>query len=71
MENQNDEQLSRLEDKLEKIQHRLWGNGSLGITTRIDRLEQREVRRDRVIWSVISAAITVVVAFGLKYVGVF
>lgn len=41
----NTRQLNDLSDKITKINHRIFGNGSEGILIKLDRIEQRENRR--------------------------
>lgn len=39
------EQIKSLDEKVERIDHTIRGNGNPGLATRIDRLEQTEERR--------------------------
>jgi len=50
--------------KLDKILKHLEGNGRDGLIVRVDRLEQTEKRRSRLVWIVAAAVIALVVKTG-------
>lgn len=47
-----------IKDRLTAIEHGLNGNSRPGIKTRLDRLEQEQIRRDRFLWLVAGIATT-------------
>ena len=52
---------SALHTKLDKLDEAIRGNGKPGIQLRLDRLETAQVRRSRLLWMVLGAAVTLAV----------
>jgi len=50
--------------KLDKILKHLEGNGREGLIVRVDRLEQTERRRSRLMWTVAAGVVALVVKTG-------
>ena len=55
--------------KLDKILKHLDGNGREGLIVRVDRLEQTERRRSRLVWTVAAGVIALVVKTGWELLG--
>lgn len=49
--------VSSTDEKLDQVLHALHGNGEPGMKVRVDRLEQAEKRRAKVIWAAITSAV--------------
>jgi len=49
--------------KLDRLDEAVRGNGRPGITVRLDRLEQDAKRQGRLVWLIVGAVVTVVVAW--------
>ena len=54
--------------KLDKILKHLEGNGREGLIVRVDRLEQTEKRRSRLVWTVAAAVIALVAKTGYQLI---
>lgn len=59
----NDAEIHR---KLDNLDTAIRGNGKPGILLRLDRLEQSEARRNRLIWFVVGAFVTAIVSLALE-----
>ena len=57
-----------IHEKLEEIDTAIRGNGKVGLVTRVDRLEQTERVRGRVMWTVVVACIGTLVTVVVKAV---
>lgn len=57
------EQVDRIEKKIDKLDNLLTGNGEphKGIVVRLDRVEQREESRNKWTWIVLGASITALI----------
>ena len=44
--------------KLDKLDEAIRGNGKVGITTRLDRLERSEAVRSKLLWIITASAVT-------------
>ena len=51
-------EFAELHRKLDKLDEAIRGNGKPGLQLRLDRLEQSEVRRSRLIWLIAGVAVT-------------
>lgn len=49
---------NRIEGKIDRIVYYIEGNGTPGLKTRVDRLEQKSIMQSRFIWLLIAALIT-------------
>jgi hypothetical protein len=49
-----DNKLDKLDGGIEKIDEAIRGNGTIGLKGRIDRLEQADARRSRILWLIMS-----------------
>lgn len=54
-------QFTELHGKLDRIDEAIRGNGKPGIQTRLDRLEQAERTRGRLLWLIAGALVTLAV----------
>ena len=63
------DELRDLNKKVDRIQLTLDGNGTVGLKTRIDRLEQTEKRRSKFIWVMLLACGTSVLAAIKTFIG--
>lgn len=57
----NTRQLNELSEKITKINHKIFGNGTEGILIKLDRIEQREARRKMWDKAFIGAAAVMIV----------
>ena len=54
-------EFASIHDKLDKIDEAIRGNGRPGIQVRLDRLESSERSRNRLVWIIATAAVTLAV----------
>jgi hypothetical protein len=59
-------QFDLLFEKLDKLDSAIRGNGKLGITVRLDRLEQAAKIHSRLIWVLFGAAIAAIIQYMLR-----
>jgi len=55
-------QFGELHTKLDRLDEAIRGNGKPGIQLRLDRLESAQVTRNRLLWLIVGATITLAVA---------
>ena len=55
-------EFQELHTKLDKLDEAIRGNGKPGIQLRLDRLESAQATRNRLLWLIVGAAITLAVA---------
>ena len=51
-------EFAQLHEKLDRVDEAIRGNGKPGIQLRLDRLEQNERTRGRLIWLILGCAVT-------------
>jgi hypothetical protein len=51
-------EFASLNTKLDRLDEAIRGNGKVGITTRIDRLERAEAIRSKLLWLITASSIT-------------
>lgn len=61
MQSECREQFTEIHRKLDQLDESVRGNGKPGIQLRLDRLEQAEARRGRVLWLIAGSATTLAV----------
>jgi len=63
------EAFDRLFKKLEVIDVAIRGNGKPGLTLRLDRVEQKEQRRGKLLWLITGATIAALVSAVAAWIG--
>lgn len=56
------DRLGDVDDKLEKLDEAIRGNGKPGLVLRLDRLERSETTRRKIIWMTIGSLVPLIVA---------
>jgi hypothetical protein len=54
-------EFGEIKSKLDRLDEAIRGNGKPGILLRLDRLENNELRRSRLLWLIVGAAVTLAV----------
>jgi len=52
------EEFAQIQEKLDRLDEAIRGNGEPGLKTRIDRLERSETTRSRLLWLIAGSAVT-------------
>ena len=61
-------EFASIHKKLDKLDEAIRGNGKPGIQLRLDRLENAESRRSRLLWLVVGAAVTLAIGVAWKLI---
>ena len=61
-------EFASIHKKLDRLDEAIRGNGKPGIQLRLDRLENAESRRSRLLWLVIGAAVTLAIGVAWKLI---
>jgi hypothetical protein len=61
-------EFASIHKKLDKMDEAIRGNGKPGIQLRLDRLENTESRRSRLLWLVVGAAVTLAIGVAWKLI---
>ncbi len=57
------DEFGQIHVKLDKLDESIRGNGKPGILVRLDRLEQKESKRNKFLWIVVGSLISAVILF--------
>ena len=55
------DEFAQIHTKLDKLDESIRGNGKPGILVRLDRLEQRDVKRNKFVWIVVGAVVSAII----------
>ena len=62
------DEFASIHKKLDKLDEAIRGNGKPGIQLRLDRLENAESRRSRLLWLIVGAAVTLAIGVAWKLI---
>ena len=55
------DEFAQVHTKLDKLDESIRGNGKPGILVRLDRLEQRDAKRNKFVWLVVGALVSAII----------
>jgi len=56
------DEFAEIKAKLDRLDEAIRGNGELGLKVRLDRLEQAEAIRSKLLWLITASAVTVAIS---------